>query len=351
LFAEGHSWRVFPSVAGRETKKDQDARPVYQGVGHSGERRDPASGVGYPGRHRSIHARALAHHAAKRRAVERRLIEAAVKRRQGWVNTDDEKSPAGIVRRVPQKAFKQRRARRYCDSEVVDDASGPPAPYAVTYRIDQARVARDAALDGVDVLVAGGTGAQGDDAQRWREWKGQDQVEPGFRLTNPRLLCGPVLLNNAQRLVSLLLLIMVGCLVAGLIERQRRRVLAARQAPIVGLMPAGRATLRPSVARILRACGDDSLGVIKTADGRLVGRRVARPNRVQQQSLAVLGLPHPEVVFGGSLCGASPPGGEGLEGALKRHALASMGLDGMHVVAPGTFPGRCRATPPREVGP
>ena len=102
---------------------------------------------------------------------------------------------------------------------------------------------------------------------------------------------------------------MVGCLVAGLIERQIRRVLAERQAPIVGLMPEGRDTLRPSVARILRAFGDYSLVVIQTADGRLLGRQVARPNRVQQQILEILGLPHPEVLFGGSLFVASAPGG------------------------------------------
>ena len=105
------------------------------------------------------------------------------------------------------------------------------------------------------------------------------------------------------------------------------------------------------MARILRAFGDDSVVLIQTADGRLLGRQVARPNRVQQQILAILGLPHPEVVFGGSLFVASPPGGECLEGALKMHELESMVLDGMPVVAPGASPERFRAPPPREAGP
>lgn len=76
-------------MAGRETKKDQDARTVYQGVGPSVEIRDPDSGVGYPVRHLSIHSRALAHHEAKRRAAAMSLIEAEVKRLQGLVNKYD----------------------------------------------------------------------------------------------------------------------------------------------------------------------------------------------------------------------------------------------------------------------
>src|SRR6266481_4683403 len=129
LLAEGHSWRVLPYVAGRETKKDQDARTVYQGVGHSVEIRDPDSGVGYPVRHLYIHSSALAQHEAKRREAEMSLIEAEVKRIQGLVNKYDYKSPEVIVRRVQQKAFKKRRASRYFDIEVVEDAACPQAPY------------------------------------------------------------------------------------------------------------------------------------------------------------------------------------------------------------------------------
>ena len=82
-------------MAGRETKKDQDARTVYQGVGHSVEIRDPDSGVVYPVRHLYIHSSALAHHEAKRREAEMSLIEAEVKRMQGLVNTYDDKRLSG----------------------------------------------------------------------------------------------------------------------------------------------------------------------------------------------------------------------------------------------------------------
>src|SRR2546428_7747169 len=113
--------------------------------------------------------------------------------------------------------------------------------------MDQGRVARDASLDGVYVRVAGGPAAQWDDASLLQEWKGQYKVEHCFRLTNQLFLCGPVFLKSAQRIVSLILLIMVGCLVAGLLERQIRRGVAERPEPIYGPMPGGTDNPQPTV--------------------------------------------------------------------------------------------------------
>ena len=156
--------------------------------------------------------------------------------------------------------------------------------------------------------MAGGPAAHWDDASLLQEWKGQYKVEHCFRLTNQLFLCGPVFLKNSQRIVSLILLIMVGCLVAGLIERQIRRALAERHEPIHGLMPEGRDTLKPTVARLLRAFADYSLVLIKWADGRLLQRQFARPNPVQQQILNVLEMPHPEALLGEPLPLAIPSG-------------------------------------------
>ena len=90
-----------------------------------------------------------------------------------------------------------------------------------------------------------------------------------MRLTNPLCLCGPGLRKNSQRIVSLSWCIMVGCLVAGLIARQIRRARGERHEPIHGLMPPGRDTLKPTVARILRAFADASLVRLTWAEGRL----------------------------------------------------------------------------------
>ena len=309
LLEEGHNWTVLPYVAQRETAKDETKRTVYRGVGHTVELTDPATGLTYPVRHLYIHSSALAQHEAQRRQAEMGMIEAEIRRIQGLVNKYDYKTPATIIRRVQEKAFKHRAARHYFAIEVVAHPERPAAPYTLHYVIDQDRVARDASLDGVYLLVAGGPAVQWDDASLLQEWKGQYKVEHCFRLTNQLFLCGPVFLKNAQRIVSLLLLIMVGCLVAGLLERQIRRALAERHEPIHGLMPEGRDTLKPTVTRILQAFADYSLVLIKGVDGRLVQREFARPNPVQQQILAVLGLPHPEVLFRTPFQVRNPPGG------------------------------------------
>lgn len=309
LLAEGHHWTVLPYVAQRETAKDATKRTVYRGVGHTVELPDPATGRTYPVRHLYIHSSALAQHEAQRRQAEMSMIEAEIRRIQGLVNKYDYKTPEIIVRRVQEKAFKKRAARHYFAIEVVAHPEWPETPYALHYTLDQERVARDASLDGVYLLVAGGPAAQWDDASLLQEWKGQYKVEHCFRLTNQLFLCGPVFLKNAQRIVSLIWLIMVGCLVAGLLERQIRRVLAERREPIYGLMPEGRDTLKPTVTRILQAFADYSLVLIKRVDGRLVQREFARPNSVQQQILEVLELPHPEVLFSGPFQALTPPGG------------------------------------------
>jgi len=306
LVAEGHKWNALPYVAQREHPKTKAERTCYRGVGHSTALTDPDSGVTHVVRHLYVHSSALGHHAAKRREAEITAIAAELQRIQGLINKYDYTSAEVIARRVQQQAFKKRSAQRYFAMEVVTDADRPSAPYALRYQINQDQVARDAELDGVYLLVAGGPAAQWDDARLFQEWKGQYKVEHCFRLTQEWFLCSPVFLKTAQRIASLLLLIMVGCLVAGLIERQIRRVLAERHEPIRGLMPEGRETLKPTVPRLLRAFADDRIVLIKGMDGRLLGRAFAQLNSVQEQILDCLEFPTPEVLFGGLV--AHPPG-------------------------------------------
>ena len=150
-------------MAQRATDKAKDDRTVSRGVRHTGELTDTATGVPYPVRHLSLHASALAQHEAQRRQAEMGAIEAARQRMQGLVNTYDDKRPETIIRRVQEKAFKKRAARHYFDIRVVEDTERPEAPYALAYTIDHDRVASDAALDGVYLLVAGGPAAHWDD--------------------------------------------------------------------------------------------------------------------------------------------------------------------------------------------
>lgn len=114
---------------------------------------------------------------------------------------------------------------------------------------------------------------------------------------NQIFLVAPLFLKTPQRIAALVFLIMVGALVAGLIERQVRRALAELQQPITGLMPEGRDTLHPTVERLFKAFADYSLIQVKDAQGQVGETRCARLNPVQEQILKVLGLPRPAQIF------------------------------------------------------
>jgi hypothetical protein len=292
------NWAELPYVARRDAAKDKEERTLYQGLGHTVTLTDPETGKEYPVRHVYIRSSALAQRAAKRRQDEMAAIEAEIRRIQGLVNKYDYKTPEIVARRVQKKAFKKRRARRYFDIQVVEHPDRPEASLELLYTVEHEQAARDADLDGVYLLVAGGPTANLDDASLLQEWKGQYKVEHCFRLTNQVFLVGPIFLKKPHRIVSLIFLIMVGCLVAGLIERQVRRALGERQEPIHGLMPEGRDHLRPTVPRILKAFAHYSIVHIRRADGSLVGRQFAKLDDVQQQILDVLGLPYPDELFG-----------------------------------------------------
>src|SRR5207237_8369482 len=126
----------------------------------------------------------LAKRAAARRETDMQAIEAEQQRIQGLVNKYDYKTPEVITRRVQSKAFKKRPAQKYYTIEVVHHTDRPTAPLELRYRVDHTQMQRDAELDGVYVLVAGGKAATLSDEEIAAEWKGQYQVEPGFRSVN-----------------------------------------------------------------------------------------------------------------------------------------------------------------------
>ncbi len=202
---------------------------------------------------------------------------------------------------MQSKAFKKRQAQKYFTIEVVHHADRPTAPLELRYSLDQAQLQRDTALDGVYLLVAGGKAATLSDAEIVAEWKGQYKVEHCFRLVNQLFLVAPLFLKTPQRIAALVFLIMVGALVAGLIERQVRRALAELQQPITGLMPEGRDTLHPTVARLFKVFADYSLVQVKDAQGRVVETRFARLNPVQAHILKLIGLPQPAEFFAQSV--------------------------------------------------
>jgi transposase len=297
LLDAGQKWEDSSYVAQRDRKKSPEKRTIYRYLGHTVTLTDEEMGKEYQVRHLYVHSSALAAHEAARRQSEMAAIEAEIQRIQGIVNKYDYKTAEITVLRVQKKAFKKRRAQRYFTIEVLEHADRPDAPLELAYTIDWEQVQQDAELDGVYLLVAGGPAAQLEDEQIFTEWKGQYKVEHCFRRVNGLFLVGPVFLKNPHRIVSLIFLIMVGSLVAGLIQRQVRRVLAELQEPIRGLMPEGRDNLRPTVERLFKAFAQYGLVRVKRADGTLIRCQFAKLDPVQLQILDVLGFPQPAEIF------------------------------------------------------
>src|SRR5262249_37646172 len=151
---------ALPYVAKRESAKLLAQRTHYRGLGHTVTVSDPQD----PSRHWSVrhlyvHSSALARREMARPHSDMQAIEAELPRLQGLVNKYDYKTPEILTRRVQCKAFKKRPAQKYFTIEVVSHAARPAAPLELHYRVDDAQVQRDAELDGVYLLVAGGKAA------------------------------------------------------------------------------------------------------------------------------------------------------------------------------------------------
>ena len=209
------------------------------------------------------------------------------------VNKYDYKTPEIIAQRVQSKAFKKRRAKKYFTIEVVNHPENPNAPLELRYSISWEQVEHDTLLDGVYLLVAGGKAANLSDGDILTEWKCQHKVEHCFRSVSQIFLVTPLFVKTPRRIAALVFLIMVGSLVAGLIERQVRRALTEQKQPIRGLMPEGRDTLRPTIERLFKAFADYSIVQVNNEQGQIVEYRFSSLNPVQEQILQVLELPHP----------------------------------------------------------
>lgn len=192
LLASGQSWEELPYVARREAHKDPQERTVYRGLGHTVQVTDPEDPTRcWEVRHLYVHSSALAKREAARRQKEMEAIEAEIRRIQGLVNKYDYKTPEIIVQRVQKKAAKPRRAQKYFTIEVVNHPDRPEAPLELRYQVDYEQVQRDAELDGVYLLVAGGKAATLSDAEILAEWKGQHKIERCFHLVNGIFLVAP----------------------------------------------------------------------------------------------------------------------------------------------------------------
>ncbi len=297
LLKKGHLWQPIDYVSLHDAYMKPEDRPVYRLLGYDVSLQDPEDGKSYSLRHLYVYSSALAYHEGARRQAEVEAIEAELKRIQGLVNKYDYKSPEIIIQRVQAKAFKKRLAQKYFRIEVRKYPKWPWAPLELVYRLDRSKMARDAQLDGIYLLVAHKAGLELDDEAIFREWKEQHKIEHRFALLQGPFMLGPVFLKTPKRIASLVFLIMAAAMVACLIERQVRRAVAQSQEPTRGLMPEGRDNLRPTVERIFKVFATYSVVMAKRPGGELLGVEFATLTPVQRQILQALSLPEPAQVF------------------------------------------------------
>jgi len=296
LLASGRRWEKLPYVAQRDAEKPEGKAATYLGLGENVEIKDPENPEKtYTVHHLYVQSSTLKAQEAKKRQKEMEEIEKEIKRIQGLVNKYDYTTPETIIRRVQQKAFKKRRAQRFFRVEVVEHPDREN-PLELVYTVDWEQVAHEAEFDGVYLLVAGGSATQLQDHEILAEWKGQYRVEHRFRMLNSIFLVSPIFLKTPKRIAALLFLIMVGALVAGLIERQVRRAVTARKKPIRGLMPENRDNLRPTIKRIFKAFSGYGVVKLKNARGEVL-TVFSDLTSVQAQILEMLGLPPPAETF------------------------------------------------------
>lgn len=284
LLRKGQSWQPIDYVSQHDTYKKPEKRPVYRLLGHDVPLKDPEAGKSYSLRHLYVYSGDLAYHEGARRQAEVGAIEAELKRIQGLVNKYDYKSPEIIMQRVQAKAFKKRSAQKYFRVQVLQHPKRPWAPLELVYRLDRRKMPRDAQLDGVYLLVAHKAGLELDDEAIFREWKEQHKIEHRFAMLQGPFMLGPVFLKTPKRIASLVFLIMAAAMVACLIERQVRRVVAQRQEPIRGLMPEGRDNLRPTVERIHKVFATYSVVMAKGPDGEFLEESLLSSTRSSGRS-------------------------------------------------------------------
>jgi hypothetical protein len=169
----GHTWQAWPSVATREAAKRPAQRTRSRGLGPTVTVTAPQA----PARDWAVRplygpSSALASREAARRQSAIQAIAAELQRLQGWVNKDDAQTPEIITRRVQSQAVKKRPAPTYFPMAVVHPAARPTAPLDLRSSVHAVQVQRDAAREGVSLLVAGGKAAPLSDAERVAEWKG-----------------------------------------------------------------------------------------------------------------------------------------------------------------------------------
>jgi len=121
--------------------------------------------------------------------------------------------------------------------------------FDLTYRIDDARVAADAASDGIFPLVSNVTDL--DELQLLHAYKRQPTIEKRFSQFKTDFEVAPVYLKAVHRIQALLAVYFFALLVEALLERELRQAMQAKGIEALPLYPEGRACRWPTARRVI----------------------------------------------------------------------------------------------------
>ena len=160
--------------------------------------------------------------------------------------------------------------------------------FDLSYRIDDAAVAEDAASDGVFPLITNVTDL--DELELLKTYKRQSTIEKRFSQLKTDFEVAPVYLKAVHRIQALLAVYFFALLVESLLERELRQAMQRKEIDSLPLYPEGRACRWPTSRRVIDLFEPIQRHTL-TRGKQSAEVLVTELTRVQCRILTLLGLP------------------------------------------------------------
>jgi transposase len=281
------AWTPVAYTARNEMSKPPEQRTQYQVCEVVHELRDDERGMVYPVRWVFTWSSSKAALDARQRSKALAAGQQALERIAGLLGKYDYKSRLTIEQRLA-KALAKAKASRYFQYAL--QGTDEDQAWTLTWVLHPGRVAAEHALDGIALLCTNVPAERLTAGAVMIKYKSQVNVEQTIDFIKSPVQIRPLWLHSPKRLAGLTLLIMIAVLLAGLLEYQVRRQIAATGQWLNGLMPEKRDNPYPTAKKMLQAFQDYALVIVRHTDGL---QEVHFPNLrpVQQQIWDIMGLP------------------------------------------------------------
>jgi transposase len=160
--------------------------------------------------------------------------------------------------------------------------------FDLSFRIDDAAVAEDAASDGVFPLITNVTDL--DELELLKTYKRQSRIEKRFSQLKTDFEVAPVYLKSVHRIQALLAVYFLALLVESLLERELRQAMQRKEIDWLPLYPEGRACRRPTSRRVIDLFEPVQRHTLRQGK-QSAEVLITELTRVQCRVLTLLGLP------------------------------------------------------------